>query len=154
MNKKATAISIMIILALSVAALLVQNQINQLQNQIDEIKAKNNELQSQINASKTKITQFLANQSYGGGFMNCDFDIKIQNLGAADVNNVLLEVLALNTARAEVKRYNQYLGTLHSGEEREVIGHIYMYVFLIPQHFQLQAMLEWNGMVLDEQTLP
>jgi hypothetical protein len=153
MKRTVTVIGIITILALLVVAWLIQNHISQLQNQIDELKVQNNELQNQINASKLRITQFLANESYGGMFMDYDFRAKIQNIGITDVDNVLFEVIALNTTGTEVKWYTEHLGMLRSGETREIAGSISISSFL-PSHFQLRATVKWNGMIVDDQTIP
>ena len=153
MKRKAAVIGIFTILALLVVAWLIQNHISQLQHQIDDLKAQNNELQNQINASKVRITQFLAVESYGGMFMDYNFSAKIQNIGTADVDNVLFEVIALNTTGTEVKWYTEHLGMLRSGEDREIAGYISISSFL-PSHFQLRAIVKWNGIIVDEQTIP
>ena len=153
LKRKASVIGIITILVLLVVAWLIQNHISQLQHQIDELKAQNNELQNQINASKLRITQFLADESYGGGFMFYHFNAKVQNVGTADVDNVLFEVVALNTTGSEVKWYTEHLGMVLSGEDREIVGSIRLSSFL-PSHFQLRAIVRWNGIIADEQTIP
>ena len=101
-----------------------------------------------------QITEFTVDQSLGGSFIDCKFNVTVQNFGPDSISDVLLEVTAFDSEGTEAKQYTEQLGTLSIREERKITGLISIYVFLTPQHFQIQSALIWNGTVLDEQTLP
>jgi len=101
-----------------------------------------------------QITDFTVDQSLGGSFIDCKFNVTVQNFGPGNLSDLLLEVTAFDGEGTEVKQYTEQLSTLSVREERKITGLISIYVFLTPQHLQLQSALIWNGTVLDEQTLP
>jgi len=153
MKRKATVFSIITILAFLIVAWLIQNHISQLQNQIDELQTQNRELQEQVALRSVKITEFTAYEYLGGDWMFCRFNATVQNLGNINVSDIRLEVTASDSKGTMVKSQTEHFGTIDAGEEKKIGGLFSIYVFLSPQHFQLQAVLKWKGTVLDEQTL-
>lgn len=154
MNRK-TVLSVLLIaiIALALASWVVHNQISELQNQIDKLQAQNIELQEEIALRSVKITEFTTDQSLGGTWIECRFNVTVRNLGNGNVSDIRLEVIAFDSKGTMVRSQTEHFATLDAGEEKKIGGLFSIYVFLSPQHFQLQSMLKWKGRVLDERTL-
>lgn len=143
-KRKVLAIILVTVIALSIAAWFVHNQIselqgqnsdlqhqiNELQDQNRDLQDKNNELQEQLDllqkwiddAPEVLITEF--SSQYGwwnpvGVAVAVIFNITISNTGISDVEGLTLEVTRLNF---DEDPYNitRKLGILHAGETTEI----------------------------------
>jgi hypothetical protein len=143
MKRKALALALVMIVALSLATWFVYSQISQLQNQIGELQAQNSELQEQNRdlqnqtdelqnqlselqklidyAQDVKITAF----KWVGGFnpvigmaLAHPVQVTIENMGVYDVSGLTLAVkLVYVDTQTEVGQgFTKQIGVIHAGE--------------------------------------
>jgi cell division protein FtsB len=179
MKRKASAIVLIAIVALSVTTWIIYYQISELQsqnsdlqNQVNELQDQNRELQDQISelqdqlieleninaAHDVKITHF---QWIGGyhhlGQVNLfqNFKVTIKNIGSNNASGLTLSVELLSTGtKTKIDEYTTQIGFIRAGEIEEVGGFVSVGVIGRYAHTALGvATLTLGDVLLDQLTL-
>ena len=174
-KRTAFAIVLITVIAVSVATLLVHNQISDLQNQISELQAQNEELEEQNSELQGQISE-LQNQlsinyssspvristfEYVSGFYPLGgltlvntVKVTIQNSGDTNVSGLTLTVRLLdNKTRTEFGQGHSWLvDGLLAGESREFSGWVYYGVDDYGRSATCAVKLRLGGFVVDEKT--
>jgi uncharacterized protein YigA (DUF484 family) len=144
MKRKALALALVMIVALSLATWFVYSQISQLQNQISELQAQNSELQDQLSELQNQLSELqnlidyahdvkIIAFNWSGGFYPVvgvtlfhPVRVTIKNMGAYDVSGLTLTVkLVYVETQTEVGRGDtKQIGVIHAGEILEFGGGI------------------------------
>jgi SMC interacting uncharacterized protein involved in chromosome segregation len=150
MNKKIAASAVIILIVIvSIATWLVNNQISELQSQnsdlqeqidelqdqINSLKDQNSELQSQLNeleninaAHDVKIAAFEWIGDYHSlGQVNLfqNYKVTIQNIGSNNASGLTLSVKLLSTAtKATIDEHTYQINTISAGQIMEISGDV------------------------------
>jgi hypothetical protein len=166
-KRKALAIILIIVIAVSVAILLVYNQISDLQNQINDLQAKNDELQDQIGRlqNQNSVLQDKLDETYGaspvqitavkmigwtpivGVTIGSQVNVTVQNNGFADLSGLTLTVRLMNNNTEVGRGYVQQIDGLNAGESREFSGNI---LYGLDSEFEIESRVTLGDIILDE----
>jgi hypothetical protein len=167
MKRKALALILIVVIALSVASWLVHNQISDLQNQISEQKSQNDELQDQIRIlqHQNSVLQYRLNETYGaspvhitsvknigwtplGGLtIASKVNVTVQNHSFTDLSGLTLTVRLVNNNTEVGNGYVQQIDGLRAGESREFSGNIF---YGLGSSLQIESRVKLGDVVLDE----
>jgi regulator of replication initiation timing len=179
MKRKASAIVLIAIVALSVTTWIIyyqiselqsqnsdlQNQVNELQDQNRELQDQNSELQDQLielekkdAARDVKITHF----EWKGGYHHLGqvnlfqaFKVTIENMGDNNVSGltVSVELLSVRT-NAKIDEYTTQIGFIRAGEIEEIGGFVSVGVIGRYAHTAVGVItLSYGDVLLDQLTL-
>ena len=150
MKRTAFAIVLITVIAVSVATLLVHNQISDLQNQISELQAQNNELEEQNEELQKQNSELqdqlieLENMSdvvpdvkitdfeWIGGYHHLgqvnlfqNFKVTIENMGNNNVSRLSLSVKLFSVRTdAEIDEYTTQINIIRAGQIVEISGFV------------------------------
>jgi hypothetical protein len=167
MKRKALALILIIVIALSVASWLVYNQISDLQNQIGELRTQNDELEDQIGKlqNQNSLLQDRLIETYraspvhiisvkmigwtpiGGLTIGSRVNVTVQNNGSADISGLTLTVRLVNNNTEIGRGYAQQIDWLRAGMSREFSGNIF---YGLGSSFEIESRVKLGDVVLDE----
>jgi regulator of replication initiation timing len=143
MKRKALAIVLITVIAVSVATLLLHNQISDLQNQISELQEQNEELQEQNSELQDQLIELenmidivrdvkITDFEWIGGYHHLgqvnlfqNFKVTIENMGNNTVSGLTLSVKLLSVrTKAEVDEYTTQINITRAGQIVEISGFV------------------------------
>jgi heme/copper-type cytochrome/quinol oxidase subunit 2 len=155
MKRKALALILIIVTALSVASWLVYSKINELESQNRELQEQLKELQEQIESVKITEFEWEAGFNYLGALTLLNVaNITVQNNGAKNISGVTLTVrLFYNGSELGYSEgFTEKIDILHAGESLEISGWVSSGLGNRPNGTECISTLTWGKVVLDERT--
>ena len=132
MKRKVLAIILVTVIALSIAAWFVHNQISELQNQIGQLQAQNSDLQDQIrellsgNYTRVNIRIIAVNiggdSPIGGLHIHSQVNVTVRNNHAYAVRGLILTTKLVDDSTGDVSGlpYDTHIDAIQAGESREI----------------------------------
>ena len=155
MKRKALALVLIIVIALTVASWLVYSKIAELESQNRELQEQLKELQEQIESVKITEFEWESGFNYLGALTLVNVaNVTVQNSGAKNISGVTLTVrLVYNGSELGYsKGFTEKIAALHAGESLEISGWVRSGLGNRPNGTECISTLMWGKVVLDERT--
>jgi heme/copper-type cytochrome/quinol oxidase subunit 2 len=154
-KRRALALILIIVIALSVASWLVYSKISELQAENRELREQLKELQEQIESVKITGFEWESGFNYVGALILVNVaNVTVLNNDAKNMSGVTLTVrLVYNgTDLGYSEGFTEKIDLLHAGESLEISGWVSSGLGNRPNGTECISTLKWGKVVLDERT--